>query len=71
MEERKQIGFSVLIFLVAFAGVLFMAYRKVLGRHALVSSGRDCRRTDMTRRGPERLAPCAFCAKTRRNLRAP
>jgi len=29
MEERKQIGFSVLIFLVAFAGVLFMAYRKV------------------------------------------
>jgi ubiquinol-cytochrome c reductase cytochrome c1 subunit len=29
MEERKQIGFSVLIFLVVFAGVLFMAYKKV------------------------------------------
>ena len=29
MEERKQIGFSVLVFLLAFAAVLFMAYRKV------------------------------------------
>jgi cytochrome c1 len=29
MEERKQIGFSVLIFLLAFAAVLFLAYRKV------------------------------------------
>ena len=29
MEERKQMGLSVLIFLVALAGVLFAAYRKV------------------------------------------
>ena len=29
MEERKQMGLSVLIFLVAFAGILFAAYRKV------------------------------------------
>ena len=29
LEERKRMGFSVLIFLVALAGVLFAAYRKV------------------------------------------
>lgn len=29
MEDRKRMGFGVIIFLVAFAGVLFMAYRKV------------------------------------------
>jgi cytochrome c1 len=29
MEERKRIGFGVLIFLVAFAGVLFAAYKRV------------------------------------------
>ena len=29
MEERKQMGFGVLIFLVVLAGVLFAAYRKV------------------------------------------
>jgi ubiquinol-cytochrome c reductase cytochrome c1 subunit len=29
MEQRKRMGFSVLIFLAAFAAVLFLAYRKV------------------------------------------
>jgi ubiquinol-cytochrome c reductase cytochrome c1 subunit len=29
MEERKQMGFAVLIFLVVFAGVLFAAKRKL------------------------------------------
>ena len=29
MEERKRMGFAVLLFLIAFAGVLFAAYRKV------------------------------------------
>jgi ubiquinol-cytochrome c reductase cytochrome c1 subunit len=29
MEERKRIGFGVMIFLVMFAGILFAAYRKV------------------------------------------
>jgi ubiquinol-cytochrome c reductase cytochrome c1 subunit len=29
MEERKQMGFGVLIFLVVLAGLLFAAYRKV------------------------------------------
>jgi len=29
MEERKRMGFSVLIFLVTLAGILFAAYRKV------------------------------------------
>ena len=29
MEERKRMGFGVLIFLVALSGVLFAAYRKV------------------------------------------
>jgi cytochrome c1 len=29
MEERKQLGFGVLIFLVALAGILFAAYRRV------------------------------------------
>lgn len=29
MEERKRIGFGVMIFLIAFAGILFAAYRKV------------------------------------------
>lgn len=29
MEERKRLGFGVMIFLVAFAGLLFAAYRKV------------------------------------------
>ena len=29
MEERKRIGFGVLVFLVMLAGVLFAAYRKV------------------------------------------
>jgi ubiquinol-cytochrome c reductase cytochrome c1 subunit len=29
MEERKRMGFSVLLFLAAFAAVLFLAYRKV------------------------------------------
>ena len=29
MEERKRMGFGVLIFLIALAGVLFAAYRKV------------------------------------------
>lgn len=29
MEDRKRMGFGVIIFLVAFAGVLFAAYRKV------------------------------------------
>jgi ubiquinol-cytochrome c reductase cytochrome c1 subunit len=29
LEQRKRLGFSVLIFLVALAGVLFAAYRKV------------------------------------------
>jgi ubiquinol-cytochrome c reductase cytochrome c1 subunit len=29
MEERKRLGLGVLIFLVAFAGILFAAYRKV------------------------------------------
>jgi cytochrome c1 len=29
MEERKQMGFAVLIFLVTLAGILFAAYRKI------------------------------------------
>lgn len=29
MEERKRIGFGVMMFLVAFAGVLYLAYRKM------------------------------------------
>jgi len=29
MEERKRMGFAVLIFLAAFAAILFLAYRKV------------------------------------------
>ena len=29
MEERKRMGFGVMIFLVVLAGVLFAAYRKV------------------------------------------
>jgi ubiquinol-cytochrome c reductase cytochrome c1 subunit len=29
MEERKRVGFGVLVFLVALAGVFFAAYRKV------------------------------------------
>ncbi len=29
MEERKQMGFSVILFLVALSGILFFAYRKV------------------------------------------
>jgi len=29
MEERKQMGFSVIIFLIAFSGVLFMAKKKL------------------------------------------
>lgn len=29
MEERKRMGFGVLVFLVVFAGILFAAYRKV------------------------------------------
>jgi ubiquinol-cytochrome c reductase cytochrome c1 subunit len=29
MEDRKRMGFAVLIFLVALAGVLFAAYRQV------------------------------------------
>ena len=29
MEERKQMGFSVLIFLVVLSGILFAAYRKI------------------------------------------
>ena len=29
MEERKRIGFGVMIFLIALAGILFAAYRKV------------------------------------------
>jgi cytochrome c1 len=29
MEERKRMGFGVMIFLIAFAGILFAAYRKV------------------------------------------
>jgi ubiquinol-cytochrome c reductase cytochrome c1 subunit len=29
MEERKRVGFGVLLFLLALAGVLFAAYRKV------------------------------------------
>jgi cytochrome c1 len=29
MEQRKRMGFSVLLFLAAFAAVLFFAYRKV------------------------------------------
>ena len=28
-EERKRIGFGVIVFLIAFAGILFAAYRKV------------------------------------------
>jgi cytochrome c1 len=29
MEERKQLGFGVMVFLIALAGILFAAYRKV------------------------------------------
>jgi ubiquinol-cytochrome c reductase cytochrome c1 subunit len=29
MEERKRIGFGVMVFLIALAGILFAAYRKV------------------------------------------
>jgi len=29
MEERKRIGFGVMVFLILLAGVLFAAYRKV------------------------------------------
>jgi cytochrome c1 len=29
MEERKRMGLGVLLFLIALAGVLFAAYRKV------------------------------------------
>ncbi len=29
MEERKQLGFGVMVFLVVLAGLLFAAYRKV------------------------------------------
>jgi ubiquinol-cytochrome c reductase cytochrome c1 subunit len=29
MEERKRMGFSVLVFLVVLSGILFAAYRKV------------------------------------------
>ncbi|HEY4123398.1 MAG TPA: cytochrome c1 [Rhizomicrobium sp.] len=29
MEERKRMGFGVMLFLIAFAGVLFLAYRKL------------------------------------------
>jgi ubiquinol-cytochrome c reductase cytochrome c1 subunit len=29
MEQRKQMGFSVLLFLAAFAGVLFAAKKKL------------------------------------------
>jgi ubiquinol-cytochrome c reductase cytochrome c1 subunit len=29
MEERKRVGFGVLLFLIALAGMLFAAYRKV------------------------------------------
>ena len=29
MEERKQLGFGVMLFLIALAGILFAAYRKV------------------------------------------
>lgn len=29
MEERKRIGFGVMLFLIAFAGVLYLSYRKV------------------------------------------
>ena len=29
MEERKRVGFGVMVFLIALAGILFTAYRKV------------------------------------------
>jgi ubiquinol-cytochrome c reductase cytochrome c1 subunit len=29
MEERKHIGFGVMIFLLAFSGLLFLSYRKI------------------------------------------
>jgi ubiquinol-cytochrome c reductase cytochrome c1 subunit len=29
MEERKQMGFSVMIFLVLFSGLLYASYRRV------------------------------------------
>jgi cytochrome c1 len=29
MEERKRMGFGVMLFLIAFAGVLFLSYRKL------------------------------------------
>jgi cytochrome c1 len=35
MEQRKQMGFAVLIFLIAFAGVLGLAYKKVKAEYAL------------------------------------
>jgi len=35
MEQRKQMGFAVLIFLLAFAGVLGLVYKKVKGEYAL------------------------------------
>lgn len=31
MEERKQLGFSVMIFLIVLSGLLYLAYRKVWG----------------------------------------
>jgi ubiquinol-cytochrome c reductase cytochrome c1 subunit len=29
MEERKRVGFGVMVFLIALAGLLFAAYKKV------------------------------------------
>ena len=47
MEERKRMGFGVLVFLVVLSGLLFAAYRKVVGGPSLGSvtpgSGHSCR----------------------------
>jgi len=29
MEDRKRIGFGVMLFLIAFAGLLYLSYRRV------------------------------------------
>jgi len=35
MEERKRLGIAVILFLIAFAGVLGLAYKRVKAEHAL------------------------------------
>jgi cytochrome c1 len=33
MEERKRIGFQVMVYLVVFAALLYLVKRRIWGRH--------------------------------------